>query len=308
LLAEQNVPVFCQINALEINPLIDIKQIKNIGFSGSYPKEIVGAGFHPARAALKTRDILLGDPLINNIGYIVVVLKKNENESSLPSFVNTTLRATLQYETGNAYGIGRTEFLLRAVGDTEWNNDEKLKNSFWNGRYFVRLEQVDSDYAFVSLYNGDKKVTTVKVKRGETSKTFYMPGLYCRAGIQVNYRSYEGAKDKARLEIGSGLGTDSFDVYKGSTFLNGKCNVRDISVDNQTLNTGNITIRCSSGEEVRLSIGARVVTEKKTKDADGNKVETKVELSDGKLYSDDAEIAFNDAIAEYKRVASEYGA
>src|SRR3989344_3930175 len=39
LLAEQNVPVFCQIDALEINPLVDIKEINNIRFQGKYPKE-----------------------------------------------------------------------------------------------------------------------------------------------------------------------------------------------------------------------------------------------------------------------------
>ena len=52
LLAEQNVPVFCQIDALEINPLVDIKEIRNIRFSGKYPDDVVGAGFHPASAAL----------------------------------------------------------------------------------------------------------------------------------------------------------------------------------------------------------------------------------------------------------------
>ena len=30
LLAEQNVPVFCQINAIKLNPLVDIKQIRTI--------------------------------------------------------------------------------------------------------------------------------------------------------------------------------------------------------------------------------------------------------------------------------------
>src|SRR3990167_7167061 len=49
LLAEQNVPVFCQIDALQINPLVNIKEINNIRFTGKYPEEVVGAGFHPAR-------------------------------------------------------------------------------------------------------------------------------------------------------------------------------------------------------------------------------------------------------------------
>ena len=153
--------------ALQINPLIDIKQLNNIRFSGQYPKEIVGTGFHPANAALRTRDKLLGDPLINNIGYVVVVLKKNENESSLPGSVHMNLTAKVEYTAGNAYGIGRAEFVLKPVTDEEWK-DEKLKQSFWNGRYFVRLESADSNFAIVSLYNGDKKISTTKVLTGKT--------------------------------------------------------------------------------------------------------------------------------------------
>src|SRR3989338_7464127 len=41
LLAEQNVPVFCQIDALNINPLLDVKEIRSISFANSYPKGVV---------------------------------------------------------------------------------------------------------------------------------------------------------------------------------------------------------------------------------------------------------------------------
>ena len=64
LLAEQNVPVFCQIDALQLNPILNVKEIKNLRFSGSYPDSVAGTGFHPARAALRTRDTLLGSPLL----------------------------------------------------------------------------------------------------------------------------------------------------------------------------------------------------------------------------------------------------
>jgi len=130
LLAEQNVPVFCQIDALQVNPLLNIKEIKNIRFSGSYPKDVVGTVFHPARAALLTRDKLLGDPLINNIGYVVVVLKKNPKESELPDSVNLTLSGQVEYNSGNALGIGNTEFILMPMTDEQWNS-EKSYFSFW---------------------------------------------------------------------------------------------------------------------------------------------------------------------------------
>lgn len=45
LLAEQNVPVFCQVDAIKLNPLIDVKEIRNIRFRGDYPEEVVGTGF-----------------------------------------------------------------------------------------------------------------------------------------------------------------------------------------------------------------------------------------------------------------------
>ena len=67
LLAEQNVPVFCQVDSLKINPLLDINQIKNMQFKGNYPPEVVGAGYHPARAAIRTSDRILGSPIVNNI-------------------------------------------------------------------------------------------------------------------------------------------------------------------------------------------------------------------------------------------------
>ena len=105
LLAEQNVPVFCQVDALKLNPLINVESIDNIRFSGKYPKEVAGSGFHPARAALRTYDKLLGSPLINNIGYVVVVLKRSPNEAELPDFVSVNLTAKIHYDAENALGI-----------------------------------------------------------------------------------------------------------------------------------------------------------------------------------------------------------
>ena len=181
LLAEQNVPVFCQIDALQVNPLIDLQEIRNIRFTGNYPKEVSGTGFHPARAALRTRDKLLGDPLINNIGYVVVVLKRNPVEKDLPELINMTLQAQIDYRAGNAYGIGRTEFILEPVSDERWES-EKLKNSFWQGRYFARLEEARPEYAIVTIYKGDKRISTIRAERGKVSKEIFLPGLYCQEG------------------------------------------------------------------------------------------------------------------------------
>src|SRR3989344_7431185 len=258
LLAEQNVPVFCQIDALQINPLVDIDKIKSIRFGGKYPADIVGAGFHPARAALRTRDKLLGSPLINNIGYIVVVLKKNPVEKNLPNFVNVTLTAQIDYEAGNSFGVGKAEFILEPIGDSYWDQ-EKFKQSFWNGRYFVRLEQADPNFAIVSLYSGDKKISTTKVQRGETTLPIWVPGVYCRAGIKISYDGLIAAEDKATLSISDDKGTDTIEVYKGTRFLNDQCTVDDIEIFekdiDKTINNGKVSIRCPNNQKLELKIG-----------------------------------------------------
>jgi len=81
LLEEQNVPVFCKLSATKINPLIDVDAIKSMSFKGQYPKEVSGVGFHPAQAALKSSGTtLLNSPILENIGYAVVVLRQQEKE------------------------------------------------------------------------------------------------------------------------------------------------------------------------------------------------------------------------------------
>ncbi len=282
LLAEQNVPVFCQIDALTINPLVDIKEIRNIRFSGTYPKGVVGAGFHPARAALSTRDTLLGDPLINNIGYVVVVLKKQEKESEIPGSVHVNLTGIIEYNAGNAFGIGRAEFILRPVSEQLWG-EEKIRNSFWNGRYSVRLEQADSASAIISLYYGDRKITTQRVEQGKLSRSTYMPGFFCQAGVQISYDGFSGAQSTARIEVQAERGVESFDVFRGSRFLNDKCEVINIQTSG-VKDSGNVTISCQGtgllGRErivlqLRSSL-AQLLGVLKNKDGSAAKIDSEV--------------------------------
>lgn len=248
LLAEQNVPVFCQLDALTLNPLLDVKSIDSITFSGNYPKEIVGSGFHPARAALRTYDRLLGDPIINNIGYVVVVVKKQPDERNLPDLVNVTLQARIRYDADNALGVGRAEFLLEEQSDAEWAR-ERSKQSFWQGQFFARLEDADSNSATVTIYQGDRQLTSVRVNRGETSREFFLPGLYCRAGLRVAYDGFVPAETSAVITIDN----ERLEVTRGSKFLNNRCTVNSVSQEN-----GQSILRVSClGKSYLLSISER---------------------------------------------------
>jgi hypothetical protein len=249
LLAEQNVPVFCQLDALRLNPLIDIKQLRSISFTGKYPSSVVGVGFHPAQAALRTSSELLGSPSLNNVGYAVVVLKKQANESSLPDFINFTLQAKMDYYAGNTLGIGTSSFLLQKTSDEEWKS-LRNKQSFLQGKFFVRLEDATADTARFSLYGGDVKLGSATVKRGATSAPIYLPGSYCEGRVQIAFDGYQTAQKVVRLQVDD----DILELYEGASFLNGKCRI-DKVVSELNL-TNRIELSCGS-ERFTLRLSAR---------------------------------------------------
>ena len=132
LLSEQNVPVFCQLSAIRVNPLIDVSAIKSISFKGDYPEEVAGISFHPARAGANNYNTLLGSPIEENIGYVVIVLKRQTNEANLTDSINGMLTASVKYDAQGAFGSGAGEYYLETISDNQWEK-EADSSSFWRG-------------------------------------------------------------------------------------------------------------------------------------------------------------------------------
>lgn len=240
LLEEQNVPVFCQIAATKINPLIKVEAIESLSFSGKYPKEVSGVGFHPAKAALGVRGDL-NSPVLNNIGYAVIVLRKQSNESSMPDFVEGNLTAKIGYNIENAFGIGRVGFYLPELSDIEFEN-KKNEYSFWNGKGYLRANGIDADGARISMYDGTNRVTSVDLKVGQSSDSLSLPGFDCLAELRIKLDSLENPDTTAKLNING----DIVEVIRGEKFLDNKCRVREI--EKQGLNQ-KVVLSCDTDEK-----------------------------------------------------------
>lgn len=250
LLEEQNVPIFCQLDALQVNPLIKVSSIESITFKGDYPAEVAGISFHPARAAANTRENLLGSPLLNNIGYVVIILKRTSAEKDMPEFVKGNLTATIKYDAEEAFGVGRAEFLLPVISDENWSREFR-SYSFWNGRGYARLLATEGETAQIGLYTDeDTLLKKITLKKGETSREVYFPGFYCKAGLEVRLNNIDSAVDKVRLSVGG----DEVWASKNTKILNGKCTVTNIipSADG----TGLVSISCP-GQKFDLTLSSR---------------------------------------------------
>ncbi len=249
LLAQQNVPVMCQLSSLRVNPLIKVSSIKTIGFSGQIPEEIAGApSFYPARAGLRSYNTLLGDPLYNNVGYVTIILKRNPDESTMPKFVEGNLTARVTFDAEKAYGTGNAVLYLDGQEESEEESSDNIA-TFWNGMGYVKMLSYDSGRARLGVYTREGRlVREVVLKEGETSGKIYLPGYYCQASLKIKLAELTTPEDSARLNVDG----EQIWVRKGSTILNGRCTVQELQL--YTGDTGKVILSCKSAGRIELSL------------------------------------------------------
>ena len=254
LLEEQDVPVFCPLQAIKINPLVDVDIIHSMTFGGEVPQEVRSVGFHPAKSALSSRDNIIENPTYDNIGYAVIILKNQPNESAMPEFVEGNLSARIRYDVENAFGIRRNNFYLPIMEEDEWNK-KMVRYSFWDGRGYLRAEDVQGDSATIAVYSdvyrtpfegsidNKRKFGTMNLRKGETSDVMFLPGFYCFAGLKLRLDGVEYADTRALLRINS----EYVEIKEGEKFLNNKCYIKKGSIEESGINK-QIEVYCQEDE------------------------------------------------------------
>ena len=231
LLEEQNVPVLCQLAATQINPLIDVKAIESISFSGDYSDMVSGVGFHPAQAALGTSGNI-NSAILENIGYVVIVLKETPAERDMPDYVDGKLTARIKYDIEDAFGIGKTTFYLSSMDESEWQENKNLY-SFWNGNGLIRVNDIDGvdGKATIVVYDESaSRLSTVSLEKGETSDEIYFPEFDCLTTLKVKLTDLVSPETKAQLTIDG----QTIEVVEGEKFLDNKCTLRDVKKQGMT--------------------------------------------------------------------------
>ncbi len=236
LLEENDVNVFCELGATQINPLLDVEAIDSMSFDKEGLSKLVkDIGFHPAKSALGVKTEL-NSPVLNNIGYVVITLKKQANESSIPDFVTGNLTAKVKYDVRNALGVGRALFYLPELDQAEWE-EKKSSYGFWNGRGYLKADGITSTDATISVYNTNTQLASVNLEKGEKSQKISIPGFECTANLELKLEGLESPVKRAQLRINS----EVVEVANEERFLDNKCQVR--SLDNAGI-VKKISIKC----------------------------------------------------------------
>ncbi|MEM2956233.1 MAG: hypothetical protein QW041_01495 [Candidatus Pacearchaeota archaeon] len=253
LLEEQSVPVYCNIIGIKVNPLIDVPYIRSItplGFTST--KDVAGIHFYPAKASLRALPGMIpeGTPSsINNLGWLVVLLKQKTTEKEIPEKIELNLTARIKYDMQNSFGIAESELTLTEMNENEWEKVSE-RYSFWRGKGYVRAARIDENTASFVVYDSSKRSKqTINVKVGETSQPAYLTGFYCAGGVKLNLEKIDFPSVKARLNVNGieRLLSENMQLYEGS-----KCRISKI-------NSGispNIEISCPE-EKYTLSLNPR---------------------------------------------------
>jgi hypothetical protein len=229
LLEEQNVPIFCKVDIVKINPIIDITQIKSVKFDrksgGDY---VAGVSFHPNREAIYSQKGYLDNPLINNVGYVVILIKRIPTEKEMPDSIKLNVTGVLSYDSSGFFGSGKDAFYLKVESDANWSlGDNYKENAFFRGNGYLRAEEIDSDRARIAIYRDkDTKLASFVIKKGETSAMYYMPGFYCKAGVQLRLDDINAGVKRVQLRVDD----NQMWLTEGESFLDNKCKVTSISV------------------------------------------------------------------------------
>ncbi|MDD5012203.1 MAG: hypothetical protein PHQ66_00955 [Candidatus Nanoarchaeia archaeon] len=260
LLEEEDVQVYCKLGATQINPLIDVQTIDSISFSGTYPKEVSSIGFHPAKAALGVKGDL-NSPVLNNIGYVVINLKKQANASAIPEFVEGKLTAKIKYNVKSALGIGNAQIYVSDLDNADWEA-RRYQYNFWNGKGTLKSDGIGTDNAQISVYSNEKKISSVSLKKGETSSMIYLPGLECQAGTKLKLDGLESPNTRAIIRVNAEVA----EIAEGEKFLDNKCSVKNLEY--RGINQ-HVDIRCiedGKTSEFGLSINPKITLKLAGKD------------------------------------------
>ncbi|NCN87043.1 hypothetical protein GW932_04355, partial [archaeon] len=244
LLEDQDITVFCQLQAIKINPLISVDAIDSLQFKGEYPPEVQTIGFYPSYSALGgNRD--LNSLMWNNIGYATIQLRRvseqnltnceDSNFGGDVCYVEGNLSVRIKYDLEGGFGLRTHTFYLPVLSDEEFSN-RYGQYAFFDKRGYIRAEDVTSDSATIAVYSGllqnpyesgsvaKQGMQEFNLDLGESTPKVYLPGLDCLSAVEFQLKEIDYADSTVQLSINSEI----VEVKEGEWFLGDRCRISDV--------------------------------------------------------------------------------
>ena len=133
-------------NAPETEPFISNPNINRVvvtpsGSSSSYVRGI------------KYQQPNKGSLTIDNLGYVIVTLRQIKDETKVPEEITLNMSARIYFDLMRGFaGASSSDLALRELNEDQWKG-QSYKNSFWNGKGYLRLVDIENNVAKIQVYD-----------------------------------------------------------------------------------------------------------------------------------------------------------
>ncbi|MCS7134435.1 MAG: glucosaminidase domain-containing protein [Candidatus Pacearchaeota archaeon] len=262
ILEEEDVPVMCRLIAIKINPLIQVPYIKRIDLTTENKSpEIFNVAFFPARAAFSYYDYKIGKktkelegyPSMNNLGYLMIQLRKQPIEAKMPEKVVANLNLRITYDAMRTFGISEHRIVLKKMNDDEWKKQYR-RYGFWNGKGYVRLmKTIGTNKAEIALYVSPyaKPLWQGILSEGEETEEEIkkLPQFYCEVGPILKLEKISTPEVRARMIVNG----NELLLGQNDNILDSDCRISEI-IPSTYSHAGKVEIRCFGEKPKILSI------------------------------------------------------
>src|SRR3989338_6520896 len=199
VLEEDDAPIYAFLSATKLGSMLsDIGSATVNEGTGSLASGATAEPFYSAPEITSvvirptdeaTADAIQGNPRyvrprqysLDNLGYLMILLKQVENENSLPDEVTLNMGAAIWFENAERlFSLIQQDLVLPLDADQDsWRAKSKSDYSFFGGKGYVRASQISGNNAQLVIYSGNdnawpytgspREIQTLNINTGETS-------------------------------------------------------------------------------------------------------------------------------------------
>jgi len=252
LLEENDVNIFAKIRGIQVNPFISIPVINSVSVRPATINKninIVGQGYIRPSGTINPDDL----------GWVVVAIKRIPTEANMPDEVDLNLTATISYDFQDNLGFGKKDLSIDIINEGQWNQNE-VKYEFWDNAGFLRLQDLTDQYATIGIYDSFKRaVSSFKLAVGQQSQPYFINVYGKRGYVRVTLNSIQTPSPSARVNINFG-GKTSESLLKVNSPLFAGSDWKVTSINPNLGGGGSMTIRDSKGNTRTISVETRTAT------------------------------------------------
>lgn len=183
---------------------------------------------------------------LDNLGYLIVNLKKIPKEANVPDVIDANITARIEFDMEHGFGIGRQTLVLDEESNEKsfMNKPDISSNSVFSGNAYVRTSKIDDVSAnFVVYDTAFRNIGSRTLRVGETSSPITLSELgsdFVQNRFRLQLDSVlDPQREYAEVEVSiDGSLPEKRVLYKGSSLYPGSTfKVSDISKISQGAET-----------------------------------------------------------------------